>query len=450
MALDAATIGRLVRPEKVHRRVYADPEIFELEMERIFGRTWIYVGHESQVPAPGDFFRSRIGRQPVVMSRHKDGTVYVLHNRCGHRGALVVSEEQGNVDAFRCCYHGWTYDTDGTLIHVPVASGYPADFDLTDPTLGMVRVARSESYRGFVFASLGADGPSPVEFLGPMTTSFDDMVDRAPDGEVEVAGGIARHAYNGNWKLVLENLCDGLHPLLVHISSSQAARDQDDGVHSDGAGEVAVRQMRQNLASWDFWENQVELRAYPNGHAWLGDYHDDEKLVAALDDPSFRQYVDALEANNGKARTREILRVGRWNSNIYPNVSFMSQFRQLRLVQPISVNRTEVFGFIFRLKGAPEKMFHDTVRFANITNSVGSPVLADDLETYGRIAMGLVSEGAEWIPTARTLGRDAPDGDGGMRADKGISELYIRNLFEAWASDMGASDMSTSDRGAGG
>jgi phenylpropionate dioxygenase-like ring-hydroxylating dioxygenase large terminal subunit len=322
-------------------------------------------------------------------------------------------------------------------LSVPLRDGYPADrIDLSDPKLGMVPLPRVGSYRGFVFASLAPDGPSLVDFLGPLATSFDDLVDRAPDGEVEVAGGVARHAYNGNWKLVFENLNDGLHPLCVHRSSIEAARAQDDATYSDGSGEIAVRQMRQNGAPWDFWERQVGLWAYAYGHSWLGDYHDDTRLVATGADPAFAEYAALMERRKGKAATQRILSVTRWNSNVYPSLSFMSQFRQLRVIQPVAVDRTEMLGFVFRLKGAPESMFRDTIRFANITNAVASPVLTDDLETYARLRIGLASDGADWVQTSRGLGTDVTDGEGGLRATNGTSELHIRNMFGAWAAYM--------------
>ena len=129
----ADRIGGLIRPGRVHRRVYADPEIFALELERIFARAWIYVGHESQAREPGDYLRTRIGRRPMVMVRHEDGSIRVIHNQCAHRGAMVVAKDSGNARQFECCYHGWTYATDGRLIHVPLRHGYPAHFDPDDP-----------------------------------------------------------------------------------------------------------------------------------------------------------------------------------------------------------------------------------------------------------------------------------------------------------------------------
>ena len=348
-------LSRFVEPGRVHRRIYTDPAIFERELERIFGAAWIYVGHESQVKQPGDYFATRIGRRPVVLVRDTDGQIRVIHNQCAHRGAMVVATEKGNAPEFTCCYHGWTYHLDGRLKGVPLQQGYPRDFDPRNPRTAMVQVARVASYRGFVFASEAADGPSLEDFLGYMTTSFDDMVDRAPDGEIEVAGGTFKHTYDANWKLYLENLCDAAHPIFTHRSSIEAAQQQPDDVFSDGTGEIAIRQMRQNGAPYSFWETQVGIWTYPNGHSYLGDYHDDAKLVAALKDPVFRDYIGRLEARKGKAETQRVLETRRWNTNIYPNLSFMSQFQQLRVVHPIAVDRTEVHTYNFRLKGAPER-----------------------------------------------------------------------------------------------
>ncbi|MEA2983223.1 MAG: benzoate/toluate 1,2-dioxygenase subunit alpha, partial [Alphaproteobacteria bacterium] len=99
----ADEIAKLVEPGRIHRRVYSDPDVFELEMERIFGRAWLYVGHTSQVPKPGDYVTTELGRQPIVMTRHHDNSVHVLLNRCTHRGAKVVNERKGHAERLICC-----------------------------------------------------------------------------------------------------------------------------------------------------------------------------------------------------------------------------------------------------------------------------------------------------------------------------------------------------------
>jgi phenylpropionate dioxygenase-like ring-hydroxylating dioxygenase large terminal subunit len=428
--------GRFFKPGRVHRQIYTDPAIFDLEMERIFGAAWIYIGHDSQVKKPGDYFATQIGRRPVVMVRDEQGKVRVIHNQCAHRGAMVVATEKGNANEFTCCYHGWTYHLDGRIKGVPLNHGYPSDFDANNPKVAMRAVPRVTNYRGFVFASEAADGPSLEESLGHILTSLDDMIDRAPDGEIEVAGGTFKHAYDGNWKLYFENLCDAAHPIFAHRSSIEASLAQSDDVHSDGSGEIAIRQMRQNGAPYSFWETQVGIWTYPNGHSYLGDYHDDSKLVAALKDPVFRDYLSALEKKKGKEETKRILEVRRWNSNIYPNVSLMSQFQQLRVVHPIAADRTIVQTYSFRMKGAPEQMFRNTIAFANVVNGTGSLVLTDDLEIYNRIDMGLGSEGAEWLQVGRGYQSDLPEQHGGRRGVNSTSEVYIRNMLDAWQGYM--------------
>jgi hypothetical protein len=195
--------------------------------------------------------------------------------------------------------------------------------------------------------------------------------------------------------------------------------------------------MRQNGAPYSFWESQVGIWTYPNGHSYLGDYHDDSKLVAAMNDPVFRDYISALEAKKGKQAVAEILKVRRWNSNIYPNLSMMSQFQQLRIIQPISVNRTVVHTYNFRLRGAPDQMFRNTISFANIVNGTGSLVLTDDLEIYNRIGLGLSSEGAEWLEIGRGFQTDVPEEEhGGRKGKNSTSEIYIRNMFDAWVAYM--------------
>lgn len=435
--LEIRSIKGLVQPDRVHRAVYTDPALFELEMERLFGRAWLVLGHESQIREPGDFFTTRMARQPVLVTRHTDGSARVLGNRCAHRGARVCEAAAGSARQLVCPYHGWTYGTDGSLRSVPLPDGYDRPVAGTTD-LGLPRVPRVATYRGFIFASLAEDGPPLVEFLGPLRASFDDFVERAPEGEVEVAGGVFKHAYQGNWKLVLENHNDAVHPAFVHASSIWAAREQPAG---EGAAyaEIGLRQMLQNGAPWEVWE-KTGLWVARYGHSWMGDYHDDSRLVAALDHPAFADYRAALERRLGREGAARVLGELRWNSIVYPNCSFMSQFRQLRIVQPVAVDRTVVHAYSFRLKGAPSLMFRDTIAFANVVNGTASPVLTDDLEIYERTQQGLATRGSDWVYLGRGWGRghgeDVPDRDGTLRGRTGTSEIHIRNQLAAWLEYM--------------
>ena len=438
--LDVRQIKSLVQPDRVHRAVYTDPALFELELDRLFGRAWLILGHESQIPNPGDFLTTRLGREAVIVTRHADGSVRVLVNRCAHRATRVCEATSGSCRQFVCPYHGWTYATDGTLVSVPGPEGYDRPVaDMTD--LRLRPVPRVDAYRGFLFASLAEHGPSLPEFLGPLRASFDDFVERAPAGAVEVAGGVLKHAYQGNWKLVLENHNDAVHPAFVHASSIWAAREQP-AATGEAYSEIGIRQMLQNGAPWEVWE-RTGLWGARYGHSWMGDYHDDSRLVAALDHPAFADYRAALERRVGREGAKRVLGELRWNSIVYPNCSFMSQFRQLRIVHPVAVDRTIVHAYSFRLKGAPESMFRETIAFANVVNGTASPVLTDDLEVYERAQRGLGALGADWVFLGRGHGGDVPDRDGTLRGRTGTSEIHLRNQFAAWLEYMTCEPPST-------
>ena len=123
---DPAGIAALVRPDSVHRDVYCNPEVFDLEMERLWHRAWVYVGHASQVPNAGDYYTANVGREPVIMVRGGDGKVRVLMNRCAHKGAKLLSAAKGACPGgiLRCPYHGWTYRLDGSVRTIPLREGY--------------------------------------------------------------------------------------------------------------------------------------------------------------------------------------------------------------------------------------------------------------------------------------------------------------------------------------
>src|SRR5260221_175708 len=161
-------VRNLIRETEVHRDVYIDEEVFQLEMEHLFANTWVYVGHDSQVPNPGDYYGTTVGTQPILMVRHTDNTVRVLHNRCPHKGTRITTETCGNTGKFfRCPYHAWTFRTDGTLRQIPLSKGYDnAGLNDSHAAKGMNPVRHVHNYRGFVFAKLSDTGLGFEEFFG--------------------------------------------------------------------------------------------------------------------------------------------------------------------------------------------------------------------------------------------------------------------------------------------
>ena len=423
--LDAKTLRSLVHRDRVHRSLYTDPDIFDLEMERIFERNWVYVGHDSLVPRPGDFLTTRIGSRPVVMSRDADGKIYVLRNSCGHRGAVVCVEDKGNAELFRCCYHGWTFKLNGALDAVSMPRGYGKDFDLADPALGMPRAPRVEAYRGFVFASLAEDGVSLAEHLGPARDSIDELVDRAPDGQVDLSGGVHKYMFRGNWKLQLENTVDMYHVPFSHESTVGRGGRQ----FGRRPGESAASEIGDSGTAAARWEQRTAWGSRQGGHGFAGHQPIAEKLP---DNPMFRDYVASLEARYGAERAKEILRPKRHNTAFYPNMSLQALNQHVRVIIPVAVDRTEIHVYPVQLKGAPDAMNRGFIRHLNLTHSAASLIQTDDLECFRRCQAGVGAGGAEWVWFARGVDTDTEDARGDY-VNRGTVEVQQRAQYAAWA-----------------
>src|SRR4051812_43389053 len=168
----AASLDRLIDDRtgegwfSVHRDAFRDPEVFELEMRHIFEATWNFVGLESQLPNNHDYLTTTIGRTPVVVMRDAEGRLGCFLNSCRHKGAMVFPAYTGNGATHSCPYHGWTYDTGGRCVAITSHrhGSYGKVFQETDHNLA--RVARFDSYRGLMFASLSADVPDLADYLG--------------------------------------------------------------------------------------------------------------------------------------------------------------------------------------------------------------------------------------------------------------------------------------------
>ena len=181
-------ISALVESDRAHRKAYVDEDLFDLEMERIFERLWVYIGHESQVKNPGDYYLARVGRQPMMMTRDHNGEIHVLYNRCPHRGAQLCTARKGNAGRrIRCSYHAWFFDLDGRLDQIPASEGYDGtNLKMDDPEFQVQKAPRVDNYRGFWFASLTEDGPSLEGHLGNSKVAFDDPM---AIGKITIADG---------------------------------------------------------------------------------------------------------------------------------------------------------------------------------------------------------------------------------------------------------------------
>ena len=406
-------------------------------MQRIHERVWIYCGHESQIPKAGDYYTLQIGRQPMLMVRGSDGSISVLYNRCPHRGNMMCGDRHGNTgEFFRCSYHAWTFKHDGKLRSIPMDSAYAGTrFGKDNPDCSMKRAARVENYRGFVFASLSPDGASLKEFLGEAIVAFDDMCDRAPEGEVEVVPNCFRVIQHSNWKIFLENQLDALHPSVVHQSTGRAAHDIEKTIAKQTGKAPLSYHMLSAFATVtiDKWDNFQTLN-YPGGHSVLTGY-----MGLRPQDPDTVAYDQIMKKKYGQKRFEEIVGVNIHHVIVYPGLSVQSPLQQLRAVRPLGVDRTLTEIWHFRLKGAPEAIYRRSLAYYNLVNSPATLINADDLENFWKCHQGLAANAGDWVAFGRHFGRDIEkDGHVESGPNMGTSEAPMRGQMKAWAEYMRA------------
>jgi phenylpropionate dioxygenase-like ring-hydroxylating dioxygenase large terminal subunit len=407
----------LDRPDtfEVHTDVYTDPDVFRAEMKNIFERTWVYVGHESQLPEVGDYKTSAIGTQPVIVSRHEDGQVYVLLNRCRHRASVVCRDDVGHSNYFRCPYHNWGYANDGALVGMAQSSGYPADFDKS--RWGLHRAPRVGSYRGLIFASLAADGPSLDEHLAPIRKYIDWWFDRSPTGTISVLPKPHKYPYPGNWKWQAENGHDGYHGNYVHESWQRLL---------ERAGEAPVREVRKFRAAGC-------TRGFAYGHGLL-ERPGGLSPASSWTGRMMQRFPDYATALRGRFTDDVIDEISaRRNIFVFPNLYLFDT--QLRVINPIAIDRTEVHLYVYALDGAPTELnegrYRAHERFYG-PSGFGSP---DDVEIFVCNQTGVQAGGVDYLLLARGLHREKlVDGEW---VGHSTDEVPVRALYREWKRLMG-------------
>lgn len=427
---NSQAIGALVRPDCVHRDVYLDRELFDLEMEQLWANTWIFVGHESQVPAAGDFYSTQIGREPVILIRGAEGGVRVLPNRCAHKGTKLVSAVHGKCAGgmLRCPYHGWTYRLDGSLRTVPLKSGYEGTgFESTAHAQGLKEIT-SVNYRGFVFARLAASGPDFHEYFGESLSSIDNMVDRSPQGRLEVAGGVLRYLHDCNWKLFVENLNDAMHPMVAHESSAGTAKRLWEQAPAGAPTPMVIEQFTPFVNNYDFFE-KMGVKLYENGHSYTGVSFSIHSKYASVG-----PYENLMIEAYGEPRTRQILGEARHNTVYYPSLTIKGAIQAIRVARPIAVDKTLIESWTFRLVGAPDELLARTTTYSRLINAPTSVVGHDDLHCYRSIQEGLASSSHAWVSLHRNYSPDAAQSLAGTYG--ATNEAPMRGQFRAWAKFM--------------
>jgi benzoate/toluate 1,2-dioxygenase alpha subunit len=410
---------------KINRAIYTDPEIYQRELENIWEGTWIYIGHESQIPKRNDYLTTFIGRQPVIIVREEDGGLRGFINACSHRGAQICRRPFGSEKRWACSYHGWVYNTRGELIHVKdeALGGYPSDWDKSRYSL--MPVPKVAAYHGFIFASLNPGVADLETHLAGAAPFLELFASQSREG-LEVLKGHSVYTHRGNWKMQAENGVDGYHVDIVHASYFQLAKHR----LSKGQGKDDVKAI------------QVDFNLTKNGNYDLGNGH----VMIWSDIPNFRdrplgmQY-DAVLEREGEARAiwmaarlRQVL--------IYPNfILFDGISTQLRSWRPLAVDQTEVHAYCVAPKGEPAEARERRIRQYEDFYGASGIATPDDLTEFDACQNGYGGGTAGWQDfdrgmTRRIIGADDPAREIGVEpvvsAGSSADETLYHGEYRQW------------------
>lgn len=405
-------LDTLVQPDRARTTLYTDPALFEVEIRKVFESTWVWVAHASEIPKPGDFKTAHVGLQPVIVVRDRKGAVHVHVNRCRHRAATVCEVSKGKTNSFVCPYHGWSYALDGSLRGVPFEKGYDGELDKSQFPLLSLRV---EEYNGLIFATFKRDIQPLTDFLGGAKKWIDLFMKQGGGFSLKTQGE-HRFRFPGNWKIQLENTTDAYHFPLVHKSFLNAADSETED-------------------TWDIMNKGGYVEDLGNGHSVMVMMPELVDLEEGLEAPipeKFQVLAAELAKEYDDLTVRRIVRavggVG-FNLNLFPNLGCSAAF--FRVLQPISVDETEVRHIALGMEGGPAAANRERLRiheFFQGPMGFGSP---DDAEVWDRVQHGAQGGRDLWVLLNRGLSHEEVLEDGHRRSDVS-AETGMRAAYGQW------------------
>jgi len=419
---------QMVDPKRgtVDRRMFFDEDIYQLEMERIFARSWLFMCHDTQIPNPGDFFMTFMGEDRVIVVRDNEGNPQVLVNSCRHRGNAVCRAEEGHATSFMCTYHGWTYDLKGALVGVP---GFKEVYheELDRENWGLIKAAKVGSYHGFIFANMDEAAPGLDDYLGEVgRISLDLLAQRGE--EMVMIPGVQKYTIQCNWKLSVDNVWDWYHANISHASAFQSGYGTPRPGTKGGAAPVEKVKPINRLA----WEQVVVLGEY--GHAISGPLYSKDNPGPAVIDESWRDRPDS-QKYLGPVGLKS-----RGHPNIFPTMWITGN--QISVRHPKGPSTTEIWWFTLLDKNQESTTRQLIAARASHTFGPAGMLEQEDGENWGestRATRGVISQRYP-LNFAMNLGlAPVTDDEGGPPyAQTSVNEHAQLWLYRAWSEWMAA------------
>lgn len=404
-----------VKPEvgEIPAYILADPKVYDLEHKKVFMKTWIFIGHESEIPNKNDYMLRDLAGYSIIVSRNADRSIKAFYNMCTHRGMKLCRADKGNKSAFVCPYHGFNFKNNGDLIGVPLQKNIYGE-ELDKSTMGLTEV-RIESYKGLLFGTWNEEAESLDDFLGDFKWYLDILVGRA---EMEVLGAPQRFVIHSNWKIGADNFVgDSYHTMVTH-------------------GSIAKLGMVPS-ATYSKMGYQIHSE---NGHG----------LNLGTPNPDFafpEELIEEYKSNLSTEQFEVLSNLKNMIGNIFPHLSFLISHTKVkgqlisnttvRLWRPIDHDKMEVIAWFLVEKNAPEDWKRRSRESFVLTFSPSGIFEQDDTEVFTDITAAAKGP----MPVIKnltynyTMGmhRKPVDFIGpGVAYDDKFSEANQRNFYKYW------------------